>query len=214
MDILSEVTLKAANFFAGFLKSTVDRQKRGQFVLCLKKQLISRIETHWYPDNPTRGQAYRCIRLNSHSKEPIINEALIETGLTKDLITLPLELTVWIDPNEVCYRFGEDEGSVCPLFTVHKDSASPSKTYKTECMNPLAADFIPQSKYQVLLQQPRSPPLDPLAAVFIPQPVTSFRKRADHTRSRKRRYRSKKSKIPKFPLPYPDPAFSGYIKCY
>ena len=212
MDILSQVTWKAANFFAGFLSSSVEKQKRRQFVLCLKKLFVSRFENHWYPNSPTRGQAYRCIRINSHSKELIINEALVGAGLTKDLITLPLELTVWIDPNEVSYRIGEDEGSICPLFTVPKDILFPTKTFQTEysddmAMNPLATDFIPQTENQSLAEQPGSQPLDLSVAALVPHTT-------DHTPSRKRRYRSKKSKMLDIALPYPvgKIPISGYIQ--
>ncbi|EFX70333.1 hypothetical protein DAPPUDRAFT_8665, partial [Daphnia pulex] len=82
-----------------------DEQKRQDFVVCLEQLLASRLEHHWYPEHPSRGQAYRCIRLNpSSGREALIETAVIVAGLTYADIQLPLELTVWIDPDSVAYR--------------------------------------------------------------------------------------------------------------
>ena len=106
----------AANFISRFISSQVNELKRHDFIVCLEQLLASRLEDHWYPEDVRRGQAYRCIRLNPWSnKEALIETAVIVAGLTYSDIQLPLELTVWIDPDAVAYRFGENEGSHCTL---------------------------------------------------------------------------------------------------
>ena len=77
----------------------------------LEEVLIERYKNHWDPENPQRGSAYRCIRINGRM-DPIVKEAAKVTGLTDIGRYLPAELTLWVDPNEVSYRFGED-GSIC-----------------------------------------------------------------------------------------------------
>ena len=86
-----------------------------QFVRLFKKRLeellLTRFENHWDTANPSKGSAYRCIRINGRL-DPVIRDAAKVTGLTDISSYLPAEFTMWIDPREVSYRFGE-EGSIC-----------------------------------------------------------------------------------------------------
>jgi protein Tob/BTG len=71
----------------------------------LMKSLVQRYENHWFPDKPSKGQAYRSIRVNMQSpRDPILERAATECGLRYESLKLPLELTIWIDPDEVSYR--------------------------------------------------------------------------------------------------------------
>ena len=64
-----------------------------------------RFEKHWFPDLPSKGQGYRCIRVNGVSPVDLTLEmAAFKCGLRYKDLKLPTELTVWVDPNEVCYR--------------------------------------------------------------------------------------------------------------
>ena len=73
---------------------------------CLAGVLYSYYSGHWYPLCPSRGQAYRCLRHNAvKGLEPLVLLASVQAGVNPDLIVLPPELTVWIDPDEVGYRF-------------------------------------------------------------------------------------------------------------
>jgi len=93
-----------------------------QFKMNLINLLEQSFQGHWYPGNPERGQAYRCIRLNSGScADPIINRAALEVGLEYAELKLPVELTLWVDPHEVSCRFGENEGSFCTVASFHND---------------------------------------------------------------------------------------------
>lgn len=118
MVMMRRATGVAANFLSRFLSRGVEELKRRDFIICLEQLLASRLEHHWYPNQPFKGQAYRCIRLNQSShKEALIETAIIVAGLTYSDIQLPLELTVWIDPDSVAYRIGENEGSLCTLLS-------------------------------------------------------------------------------------------------
>ncbi|XP_075047669.1 maternal B9.10 protein-like [Mixophyes fleayi] len=70
--------------------------------------LSDKYQGHWYPDKPDRGQAYRCIRINSwqYVDESLL-QACTQCGIDYSKIGLPKEITVWIDPFEVCGRLGE-----------------------------------------------------------------------------------------------------------
>lgn len=88
----------------------------------LQTLLVLRYRSHWYPDAPNKGSGYRCIRINS-KMDPIVAQAGRIVGCSTKVLSkmLPAELTMWVDPEEVSYRIGEN-GSICVLF----DSSSRS----------------------------------------------------------------------------------------
>lgn len=89
---------------------------------------------HWFPNAPSRGSAYRCIRINeNHKMDPVIGEAAGTIGLTREQLftLLPSELTMWVDPYEVSYRIGED-GSICVLYESEPSSSSSSSPSSTQ----------------------------------------------------------------------------------
>ena len=75
------------------------------FKLCLSETLVERFENHWFPDKPDKGQGYRCIRVNGvNRREPALEKAALASGIKYEDMKLPCELTIWVDPNEVCCR--------------------------------------------------------------------------------------------------------------
>lgn len=80
----------------------------GERLRCI---LTERFRDHWFPERPSRGQAYRCIRINeTEPREPVLEQASRRCGLGYDDLCLPAELTLWVDPEEVGCRFGERRG--------------------------------------------------------------------------------------------------------
>lgn len=100
-EFLSRV-LQARNLPVQFIKP---------FRARLEELMVERFRDHWDTENPQRGSAYRCIRINGRL-DPVIREAAKVTGLSSIRQYLPTEFTMWIDPHDVSYRFGED-GSIC-----------------------------------------------------------------------------------------------------
>lgn len=113
----------ASEFFSRML---LKRNLPAQFVKPFKKRLeellVERFKNHWDPSNPNKGSAYRCIRING-KLDPVVREAAKVTGLSNISAYLPTEFTMWVDPRDVSYRFGED-GSICscPLDFMHTKS--------------------------------------------------------------------------------------------
>jgi protein Tob/BTG len=89
------------------------------------EQMIEHIrikfQGHWYPERPTKGSAYRSIRISKEKVDRVIINAAIDVGLDLQEIldTLPNDLTIWIDPGEVSYRIGE-KGSGIFIFVFHE----------------------------------------------------------------------------------------------
>ena len=102
----------ACEFFSKLLQS---RDLPFQFVKLFRRRLeeilLDRFSDHWDQENPQRGSAYRCIRINK-KLDPVVREAAKATGLSDIARYLPAEFTMWIDPSDVSYRIGED-GSIC-----------------------------------------------------------------------------------------------------
>ncbi|XP_076130618.1 uncharacterized protein LOC143112247 [Alosa pseudoharengus] len=104
-----------------FLKNLVKRsdklnsEQADVFVEHLIDILQEKYKAHWYPENPTKGQAFRCIRVNGHhSKDAELLLACQKSGVQYCYLGLPLELTLWVDPGEVSCRYSEDT----PPFTL------------------------------------------------------------------------------------------------
>lgn len=94
--------------------SQISDPRLEKFRSTMEELLCERYKTHWHPSKPLLGSGFRCIRIN-HSMDPIITAAARMVGVSNaELKALPEELTVWIDPNDVCFRIGEN-GSICDL---------------------------------------------------------------------------------------------------
>lgn len=96
------------------------------FKSSLANVLTSHYKDHWFPEKPCRGSAYRCIRVHQGRVDPLIESAGVDAGLALSFLigNCPRDLTIWIDPNEVSYRFGED-GSI-GVFSIQQAQQQPT----------------------------------------------------------------------------------------
>ncbi|XP_078055286.1 protein BTG4 [Mustelus asterias] len=86
----------------------LSRHKIEKFGNKLTKILFDKYKSHWYWDDPVKGQGYRCIRVNkSQPLDPVLLQACIESNIDYSSLELPKELTIWVDPYEVWCRCGE-----------------------------------------------------------------------------------------------------------
>ncbi|XP_054626911.1 protein BTG3 [Dunckerocampus dactyliophorus] len=109
-----------------FLKKLVLARGRLQwhqielFIARLTVALHDKFQGHWYPGDPGKGQAYRCIRVNRYQREdPELLRACRESGVHYCDLGLPLEVTLWVNPGEVYCRHGEN--SFCFLVASFND---------------------------------------------------------------------------------------------
>lgn len=118
-----EVT-SAVEFLSNFINSRCpDPVQVNQFSDYLEKILTSHYENHWHPGKPNKGSGYRCIRIVEAHMDPLVNRAGEKCGLSTEQLTqyLPKEITMWVDPDDVSYRIGE-EGSIGMLYTGDNNS--------------------------------------------------------------------------------------------
>lgn len=164
----------ACEFFSKMLESKqLPHQFATQFRLRLEELLSQRFKDHWDTKNPSKGSAYRCIRINS-KMDPIVSEAAKVTGLRDITKYLPAEFTMWIDPRDVSYRFGED-GSICscPLdFMVTRSewsSTSVSATTPT-----VSSTNARHRQYQLQPSRSRSSPVSSQSSSSPPSQSNSY----------------------------------------
>uniref|UniRef100_F6REH5 BTG anti-proliferation factor 4 n=1 Tax=Equus caballus TaxID=9796 RepID=F6REH5_HORSE len=98
-------------FFVTRLVKKHDRLSKQQIEDFAEKLITILFETyrsHWHSDCPSKGQAFRCIRINNNqNKDPILERACAESNVDFSHLGLPKEMTIWVDPFEVCCRYGE-----------------------------------------------------------------------------------------------------------
>ncbi|NXO28453.1 B910 protein, partial [Cisticola juncidis] len=86
----------------------LSKHEMEKFAAKLTTILFEKYKNHWYLDNPSRGQAFRCIRINQHqAQDPLLARACAESDVDFATLGLPKEMTLWVDPFEVCCRYGE-----------------------------------------------------------------------------------------------------------
>lgn len=140
------------DFVTDFLSRNdiISQHKIQQFSTALESLLHDKYNNHWFPTNPIQGSGYRCIRITQSIMDPEIEKAAKVSGVSNmDLTnTLPKEFTMWIDPDEVSYRIGED-GSICTLVNEQKcatpdiKDVSPSSSLIQRCQSEVnKPDFI------------------------------------------------------------------------
>ncbi|XP_053565098.1 protein BTG3-like [Bombina bombina] len=97
-------------FLSSLIKKNgkLKKEEIERFFNALTKFLHDKYAGHWYPGTPTKEQAYRCIRINKfQGADPELVKACILCGLAYGDLGLPKEITLWVDPWEVCCRYGE-----------------------------------------------------------------------------------------------------------
>uniref|UniRef100_A0A1B6IYM6 Anti-proliferative protein domain-containing protein n=1 Tax=Homalodisca liturata TaxID=320908 RepID=A0A1B6IYM6_9HEMI len=160
--MLIEIT-SAAEFLVRLLQGQhqvkqLNEAQLASFKGSLISLLKSRYQNHWFPEYPNRGSAYRCIRINT-KMDPIVAQACNATGCSANSLRalFPHELTLWIDPEEVSYRFGEN-GSICVLY---------DKETKEEQVITVSTVIAPPRQSPELYLDPRQmEPIDPMTDFY------------------------------------------------
>ncbi|KAM4620076.1 protein BTG4 [Polymixia lowei] len=109
--------IAAAVFFMARLAKRygcLDNDGRERFAATLTSVLFESYKNHWDPHTPSKGQAYRCLRMNRvQLRDPVLEQACIRSAVSYEDLGLPRELTLWVDPGEVSCRYGERSTPFC-----------------------------------------------------------------------------------------------------
>lgn len=114
---MNEIQL-AVDFIARLLLRT---NPSADQLAAFKKTTAHHLERHyerccWDMANPNRGNAYRAITTLGGRVHPALMAGIKAADLSKEDFCrcVPSDLVLWVDPNNVSYRFG-DYGSICHL---------------------------------------------------------------------------------------------------
>ncbi|KAG8450348.1 hypothetical protein GDO86_002846 [Hymenochirus boettgeri] len=132
-------------FLSNLIKNNgmVTKEEVERFSHELTRLLSEKFLNHWYPAKPTKGQAYRCIRVNKfQGPDPDLIKACVNSGLVYEHLALPKEFTLWVDPGEICCRYGERNHA----FLVASIESNNDKTEITQKVNSLV-DKVVTSDY-------------------------------------------------------------------
>lgn len=139
----------AVGFLSNILRSTdshniLSPEQLAAFRQSLEIAFETRYRNHWFPDRPMRGSAYRCVRIANRRLDRLLAGAGAEVGLNEQLLQrlLPTELTLWVDPDEVSYRIGED-GSVGVIYDARSAGDGPSYESDGSSSSTLGASPVP-----------------------------------------------------------------------
>lgn len=133
---MKEEVKSAVDFLSRILQTShvllVNPEQIETFNNTLQRLLRNKFENHWFPEKPFKGSGFRCIRIN-HKLDPLVREAGISSGMCdNDLVNIfPKELTMWVDPDDVSYRIGEN-GSIGLLFTTEDTNCPEQSTNNQE----------------------------------------------------------------------------------
>nr|XP_057904823.1 protein Tob2 [Doryrhamphus excisus] len=150
----------ALNFIVSYLYNKLPRRRADLFGEELERILVSRFEGHWYPEDPLRGSAFRCLHLGA-PRDPVVELAAKRSGLDTDEVraNVPAELSVWIDPYEVSYQIGE-KGAVKVLYLEGPSGLG--------CDGEIPDGVTREAKGDTELDEAKNLGFNPDAQVFIP----------------------------------------------
>ncbi|XP_071994680.1 protein BTG3 [Engystomops pustulosus] len=181
--------ISAVVFFVSRLLQNNKRLRREEIEMFseeLSRILHDKYLNHWYPQTPSKGQAYRCIRVNRyHGADPDLQKACFNCGLMYEDLGLPLEMTLWVDPCEVCCRYGEKNPSFVVASFQSTDEKMEISRKVSYAMEKVTSDYHSGSSSDDEVYVNKKIPSPPLllravdsyqVPEFRPQPIPSWNK--------------------------------------
>ena len=110
----------AAKYIVSHLYNKLPRRRVDCFGEALNRGIRRKFDGHWYPEQPFKGSAFRCVKVSGNNADSLIDDAAAEVGLPLHEVQrfLPDEMTLWVDPLEVSCRVGE-KGVVRVIYSAH-----------------------------------------------------------------------------------------------
>lgn len=111
---------------AGFLAQKLLNKYNGDTVAirdAFIHTMSKRYNGHWHPEQPERGNAFRCVSVSDGRLDPVLRETATMAGILDHsalVEALPSDFTLWVDPGEVSVRVGD--GAIWTLDRPSSDS--------------------------------------------------------------------------------------------
>ncbi|KAJ7392645.1 negative regulation of cell proliferation [Desmophyllum pertusum] len=80
--------------------SKVNQEQVQKFKDTLEQLIIARFENHWHPNKPLKGNAFRCLNIETTGIDPVLLKATEASGISPSILQeiFPGGLALWIDP--------------------------------------------------------------------------------------------------------------------
>lgn len=155
LQMLEEVKA-AAGFITGLPNTVLDGTQREAMRVALMDLMRRKYANHWNESSPLQGNGYRSIMTCGSVVDPLILAAAQSAGVKNDVIStlFPSDLIVWVDPNDVSYRFGEN-GSISQLYPA--ESNTPLTNGRETPSNAITVTSLTGSTPTILGITPPSP---------------------------------------------------------
>jgi len=143
---------KAVCWWVEQLKSpSITKEMEKRFEKCLKDEIYSRVTNHWFPNNPTKGQAHRSLSLDKKARpDPVIARAAKAAGINNinECFSYVESIVMWIDPNEVAVIVHWEYSAGGQEHIVYRPKSSVAPQRKTTPEKPLVTEEISLSTVQ------------------------------------------------------------------
>jgi protein Tob/BTG len=103
----------------------------------LNQLIIDKFTSHWYPDEPMKGNGFRCVNIDTKVVDPMLGEAAELSNISKDIFHLVFRfgLALWIDPGHVSYCTGRSSNVVSLYKSTRETSCIPIHRYQLPVSN-------------------------------------------------------------------------------
>jgi len=146
-------------YIIALLRPTIEPESELEttFSTCLKSLLTTKYATHWYPNQPSQGSAYRCLVFIPPQIDTTVEAALVECGINVESLRTdgcPLvkgELRMWVDPGDVSVKLGDNyTQQIFGTANAHVQAQSPPSARRGNSLTPvLPRRQISQSNQQL-----------------------------------------------------------------
>lgn len=119
----------AVTFLVEFLssKKELSYEQIELFRCSLEAYMTHKFKNHWHPESPLKGNAFRCLNVDSTAVDPLLRQAACTSQFSPSYFQelFPDGLALWVDPKDVCCRIGKR----FTINTIYKQIEEP--TYPT-----------------------------------------------------------------------------------
>lgn len=150
---MKEEVSSAVNFLSKLLatRPSVTGAQCSLFRDNLERLLTAKFENHWHPSKPLRGNAFRCLNIDTvtNTIDPVLVKAAKISEVSPVCLpqVFPDGLDLWIDPGDVSCRVGR--GDIWPIYQCNRPLSQQPK--ERQALVPVQLNRAPNecSKYMV-----------------------------------------------------------------
>jgi protein Tob/BTG len=150
----AEVDAAADEFGKYLARGGASAESVSSFSRELARLLANKYATHWFPDQPSKGEGFRHLSCGRFGVDAAIKQALNVAGIPLAMLvsSTPRNLSVWCDPGQITTRIGNGE-----LLAVKVDASGRGQPGRWT--PPVSPQMLSASAPEFKPSPPNSPPV-------------------------------------------------------